>query len=78
MDTRWQKHQYLCHWAGYDSMALSWVDQAMWHQYAHLMVVYWKGKKRIEAVSRDRERKMKKKPEYDRKLALGSRRWADF
>jgi hypothetical protein len=28
------------------------------HQYADLMAVYWKGKKRIGAVSRDRERKM--------------------
>jgi hypothetical protein len=49
----------LCHrWAGYDSMASTWVDQAMWHQYADLMTVYWKGKKRIKAVSRDRKRKM--------------------
>ncbi len=60
MVTLWQKRQYFCHWAGYDSMASSWAHQAIWHQYADLMVVYWKGKKRIEAVSRDRERKMEK------------------
>jgi hypothetical protein len=32
----------------------------MRHQYADLVAVYWKGKKRIEAALRERKRKMEK------------------